>query len=186
VNAGRGGLAVNAGSAGIAFADLGSNVALSFVTLGGGGISGGNIHTDGGADRAGGAVQLTATGATADIVVGSITTTGGAATAGAGSNAGGVTLHAGRNLSVGAVTATGSAAAAGSGGNGGAGGAVSLTADTGTVTLRGDLLSRGGAADGAGTGGAGGAITISGDAVLASTAASFTADASGAGTGAGG
>jgi filamentous hemagglutinin family protein len=144
---------------------IGSNVTTrgGTFTATGVNISGtGQIITSGIGGRTGGHVTLAATGTLSHT--GAITSSGaagpGAAAGGAGGN---VTLSGATiNRTAGAITARG-----GNGGTnaaGGNGGVISVTrlAGPGSVTLAGNLDTRGGDSNGTGNGGASGAVTING------------------------
>ncbi len=155
--------------------------------LGGISISGVNIttplsvtlRTTGLTDGDGGAMKLTATNA---VVTGDLIANGGTASAGAGRNAGAVTIN-GSTISVAAVVATGSAAA-GTSLKGGKGGAIALTA-TGAVGLTFGLTANGGAGSASnGAGGDAGSIAIANSGAGNVTATTLTAS-TGAATGSG-
>jgi filamentous hemagglutinin family protein len=132
----------------------------------------GTISTAGGANVAGGLVDIETIGV---ISTQGITTSGGTS-AGAGKAAGSVTL----NSSTGAITTNGAinalgGAAAGTNQAGGAGGAVALTAN-GLVTVGASIATTGGAPTGAGAKGLGGTIAMQGNGVTIGTGLSVNAD----------
>ncbi len=160
----------------------GTNQALGGVEIAAATIQTGAIDTEGGADQAGSAVTLTATGA---VVAGGILTSGGAASAGQVGRDGGSVTITGGDVTVGAVTVSGNAAGAGSNADGGNAGSIALDATDGTptITLGGNLTATGGAGNGVGNGGNASSVTINDPAILAGAVAINTVGGIGAASG---